>query len=364
LIAAAALAAFWLGLALFVVAPRRRAPALPGARSAAPATTVLLPVRDEEQNVADCARSLLAQPGAVVVRAVDDGSLDATPRILAELEATERRLDVVAAGPLRPGMSGKVNALATGFERLSTPWVLLTDADTRHAPGLLARAHAAAAEQRLDALSLAGTEEARGLGENLLTPPVYALLDLLLGDWSPQARGEGRDAVANGQYFLVRAEALRAIGGFAAIAGAQLDDVALARALRAGGFRTGFRRAGGALAVRMYRGFGESVRGWRRNLALLFGERPGLVFAVFALAAATMGVLATLLGSGAAVPLVVGWAGGALASALIRGSAGNNSLFGLLFPLDIFALALTLLLAYFDRQRGKLQPWRGRSASL
>jgi glycosyltransferase involved in cell wall biosynthesis len=277
LIAALVFAALGLALAVHLVSRRRRAPALPPPAREVPSTTIVLPVRDEEENLVDCFASLRAQGGEPAIRIVDDGSTDATPRLLAGL-AAEPRLVVVAARPLPPGWSGKVNALATAFADVETDWVLFTDADTRHAPDLLARAHAAIAEHRLDALSLAGREEALGAGENLITPPVYALLDLLLGDWAPHARGEGRPPVANGQYFLIRASALRAIGGLDAIAGRLLDDVALAQALTASGFRVGFRRAGAALRVRMYRGGRASIAGWRRNLALIFAGGAAIPF--------------------------------------------------------------------------------------
>ncbi len=191
------------------------------------------------------------------------------------------------ARPLAAGWGGKVNALATGFDSVATPWILLTDADTRHQPELLARAHAAAAEHRLDALSLSGRQVTDGFGESLLTPAAYALLDRMLGDWRPYARGEGATPIANGQYFLLKTEALRTIGGFAAIAGDALDDVALANKLHAGGFKVGFRRAGDALTVRMYRGARATFRGWRRNFALFVAARPAAALAAIALPLAT-----------------------------------------------------------------------------
>ena len=231
------------------------APPLPPPVAVLPVTTVLLPVRDEEENLGDCAASLLGQLGGPALRVIDDGSTDRTPEILAGLAGREPRLTALRARPLAAGWGGKVNALASGFDGVSTAWILLTDADTRHQPELLARAHAAAAEHRLDALSLSGRQTTAGLGEALLTPAAYALLDLLLGDWRPYARGEGPTPIANGQYFLVKTEALRTIGGFAAIAENPLDDVALATRLDGGRLQGGgFLRASDALQVSMYRG--------------------------------------------------------------------------------------------------------------
>jgi glycosyltransferase involved in cell wall biosynthesis len=327
---------------------------------------VLLPVRDEAANLVDCVATLLHQSGEPTIRIVDDGSTDATPRLLADLAASSR-IEALRARPLAPGWTGKVNALASGFDGVSTEWTLLTDADTRHAPDLLARAHAATVEapgRRLDALSLAGTQEARGPGENLVTPTAFALLDLLLGDWRPHARGEAASPLANGQFVLVRTEALRAIGGFAAIVGQPLDDVALARALHAGGYRVGFRRAGDGLRVRMYRGLGESMRGWRRNLALILGDRPAVVARATILALSSVLVLAALAAAGDVGALASAWCGGALASGIVRQSSGNNPFAGLLFPLDLCALSVLLLVARRDHRRRRLTPWRGRTLTL
>ena len=70
-----------LGLALRTERRRRRAPALPApaALAAAPATTILLPVRDERLNVEACVATLVAQTAAPRVRVIDDGSTDGTP---------------------------------------------------------------------------------------------------------------------------------------------------------------------------------------------------------------------------------------------------------------------------------------------
>src|SRR4029453_8942799 len=102
-----------------------------------------------------------------------------------------------------------------------------------HQPELLARAHAAVRNSGLDAISIAGRQEARG-GEAILMPVVFALLDAMLGDWRRAARGDG-PPVANGQFILVRRAALEAAGGMAAVRGETLDPVALAREPPAGG---------------------------------------------------------------------------------------------------------------------------------
>ena len=296
------------------------------------------------------------------MRVIDDGSTDRTAELVAEVAARDERVTLLSAGPLPAGWRGKVHALRQGLEGVDTPWVLSTDADTRHAPELLARALATAEEHRLDALSLAGFQECRGLGENLLTPPVFALLDALLGDWRASGEGSG-PPVANGQYILLRREALAEAGGFEAIRGEVLDDVALVHALREAGFRTGFFREPG-LRVRMYQGWRESFRGWRRSLGAILGERRGLAAGLVAALALPAGLLLGLAGSGHLAAAALLWLAGAGASAVLRAGSGQPPAWGLLFPLDALALGWTLLLGTIDRRRGRLEAWKGRPLAM
>ncbi len=350
--------------ALHVARARRRALPLPPPHPVPPPTAVLLPVRDEAENVAACVESLAAQSARPRLRVIDDGSTDATPRLLAALRAAHPALELLDARPLPAGWGGKVNALEsgrTGLPGLTEPWLLLTDADTRHAPDLLARAHAAADEHRLDALSLSGFQVAGSAGEALLVPAVFALLDFLLGDWRPHARGEARSPVANGQFFLLRRAALERIGGFAAIAGRALDDVELARALATAGFRVGFRRAGEALRVRMYRGAGAAFAGWRRNLALFLAPRPTTLIAAGLLLLPAL-ALATALATRDLRAAAAIWTLSALASLLVRPS--GQRLAACLAPLDALLLGALLLTALVDRARGRSAPWRGREVAV
>jgi cellulose synthase/poly-beta-1,6-N-acetylglucosamine synthase-like glycosyltransferase len=346
-----------LGLALRTEMRRRGAPPLPPPRLP-PATTILLPVRNERHNVLECVETLLAQAGDPQVRVIDDGSTDETAALVQERAAGEPRLTLLSAGPLPPGWPGKVHALWVGSRGIETPWLLLTDADARHAPGLLARVHAAAAEWRLDAVSVAGRQEVRGAGENLLIPPVFALLDAVLGDWQAAADGGG-PAIANGQLILLRRQAWESTGGFEPIRLAPIDDVAIAAQMRAHGFRTGFFRSGD-LQVRMYRGWQETHRGWRRNLGALFAHQKGKTAAVLTILLLPPLALLAGLAGGLWWAAALLWAAGAGASMLLRHGSGHAPGGGLLYPLDAVLLAGVLFLSVLDRWRGKGVRWKGR----
>lgn len=375
--------AAWAGALLLLAYPllaaavhRRRegAPRLVDAPAAPPApVTILLPLRNEEDDAEPCIRSLLAQSAGPRVVAVDDGSTDGTPEIVAALQEGSDRLQGVTAGPLPAGWRGKVHALEAGRRALAgasgeetspggeAEWLLLTDADTRHHPALLARAVATAERLGLGLLSVAGRQRAEGPGENLVVPGVFALLDALVGDWRRAVGGDR--TLANGQFILVRRTVLERIGGFAAIRFEALDDLALARAVRARGETTGFVRAPDLLEVRMYRGLRGALAGWRRNLGGIFGARPARGSALLAALLAPPALLAL---AAFAVPAaaLVGWAAAAVASCLFRRGSGNRMAWGLLAPLDFLAVAYCLGGGLLDHRRGRLSSWKGRAMPL
>ncbi len=367
--AAWAAAAGLCGVALAVDRQRRRAPPVPPPDPLPPAGTlgVLLPVRDEEVNLASCLDTLLSQTAAARVVVIDDGSSDATAAIARERAARSPGLTLIQAGPLPPGWGGKVHALDTGHRHLAAAerprWILSTDADTRHRPELHARALAAARRHGLDAVSLTGYQEVEGLAENLVTPPVFAVLDALLGDWDRAARGEARP-VANGQFYLVREEALAAIGGFAAVRGAAVDDVALAAALTEAGFKSGLLRAPEGLRVRMYRGPRAVVDGWRRNLGGLFGSRPRAAAGAAAVLLGPPALLVATLAAGLPLEAAVLWGAGVAASALLRRGGGHRAAWALLYPADALLTGATLLAGWADHRRGRLVPWKGRAVPV
>lgn len=93
------------------------------------ATTILAPAYNEEAVIAAFVTRVLAEtPTETRLLVVDDGSIDATPRLLAELADRHHRLRVVT----HPENRGLGAALVTGFRAADTPVVVTMDADLSH----------------------------------------------------------------------------------------------------------------------------------------------------------------------------------------------------------------------------------------
>jgi len=232
--------------------------------------SVIVPARDEQASLGACLQSLLAQEGAMFETiVVDDSSIDRT-REIAESFSNVR---VVDADPLPSNWTGKNNAMAAGARQARGQWLLFTDADTVHKPGSLARAVAEAEEHGAALLSYSPEQEVHGFWEKAVMPVIFAEL---ARTYRPRevCNPKSPVAAANGQYLLISREAYEAVGGHASISNNVLEDVALARAVKASGRRLRFRYAADAVRTRMYRGLAQLREGWTKNLATLFAS-PG-----------------------------------------------------------------------------------------
>jgi hopene-associated glycosyltransferase HpnB len=207
-----------------------------------PPVCVVVPAHNECAYLPRTLPALLAQdyPGTWRVVVVDDRSDDGTADVAVGLEGPAGRLGVVRGGTLPQGWAGKVWAMAQGAE-LAGPagepaagavgYLLLTDADILHRPGSLRRlvAESEAGELALNS-RMARLHTASG-AERLLVPPFLFFFNLLYP--MRLVNGPGRTAAAAGGCILLRRDALGAIGGFAAIRGEIIDDVNLAKAVKA-----------------------------------------------------------------------------------------------------------------------------------
>jgi glycosyltransferase involved in cell wall biosynthesis len=237
--------------------------------AAQPKVSVIVPARNEEACLGTCIESLAAQTGVPFeIIVVDDHSTDRTREIAASFASVR----VIEAGPLRDGWTGKNNAVVSGAREVRGQWLLFTDADTVHLPGSLARALAEAQENHADLLSYSPEQIAVTFWEMATLPVVFAEL---ARQYPPSKVSDPNSpvAAANGQYILVNREAYDAVGGHAAIARNILEDVALARAVKASGRKICFRYAADAVRTRMYRNYRQLRDGWTKNLALLL-PRP------------------------------------------------------------------------------------------
>ena len=182
--------------------------------SSAPQVAAVVPAHDESLRIAATVRALRSLPGVDEVVVVDDGSRDATADLAAQAGARVVRL---------ARNQGKGAALAAGAAATTAPVILLADADLEDSAAnldvLLQPLLAGTADVAIAAPSRAGG------------PSGFGLVEGLAGWGIKRLTGRGMDRPLSGQRAL-RAEVLRAVGGFAPRFGA--ETAFTVDALRAG----------------------------------------------------------------------------------------------------------------------------------
>lgn len=233
-------------------------PAPPDEPPDEPPVTVVIPARDEAGRVGPAIVAILGAPGVREVVVVDDESTDRTASVSSAAGAR-----IVDAGPRPSGWAGKTWAVQRGIAAAMTEWVLVLDADTRADRRLPAALVARAIEDRLDLLTVAGAFRPGRPGARWLHASMLATLVYRFGP-----PGTGGRVLANGQCMLVRRREFSACGGMAPVAGALVEDVALARALESAGRRVAFVDATALLDVEPYPTLRATWIGWGRSVGL------------------------------------------------------------------------------------------------
>lgn len=352
------------------------APTAPSSAARAPTLAVIVPARDEEDNIGPCLRSLLEQDYPAErcsILVVDDQSVDATPNIVAAMSREDKRLRLLRSPPLPSGWTGKSHACWLGTRAVApgAEWLCFIDADMRAAPSLLASALQSAQRDGIDLLMLAPRHVLRSFAERLVIPCGLFVL-AFLQDLGARQMGEAHDVIATGQFMVIRADAYETIGGHAAVRAAISEDLELARRCKQSDRVVLLMDGQKLLSGRMYTGWRTLWPGFAKNLVdLLGGARATAVTAtatvMLAWAALAVPTLAAVrvaqdAGSLGLVSLAMAIAASAALFGLhIAGTIYFRIPFwyGLLFPIGYTAGAL--IAADSIRQRWQARvTWKGR----
>ncbi|WP_407150604.1 glycosyltransferase [Bradyrhizobium sp. ORS 86] len=341
-----------------------------------PNVSVIVPARNESDNLPRCLHSLLRQnyrQDRLHIVVVDDNSTDDTFATGHSFAARTRSLKVIRCPPLPPRWYGKPHACWIGV-RMSCPeddWLCFIDADVQAEPGLIGSAVTAARSQQLALLSLAPRQQLGSFPERLIIPCGLFLMAFRQDLKIVQSPHSNR-VTANGQFMLVHRRAYELAGGHAAVHDAICEDLELARLIKKSGGRVLLQDGRLLLTARMYTGWKSLWMGFSKNaVEMLGGPTAAFVTALLALMLPPVSFLLPIMdgvrcASGHAldcVALVPAVTGTAAAAALhIAGALYFCTPFwyGLIFPLG-YAVGGCLTLDSVRRHwRGDII-WKGRS---
>ncbi len=360
---------------IFTLTPESETLSLSEPDQKTPLLSIIVAAKDEEANIQPCLNSLLAQdyPNFEII-VVNDRSKDATAKIIEKMAADEPRIRPITITELPEGWCGKNHAMQKGIAQAKGDWICMTDADcTQDSSRTMSIAMHYAMKNRTDMLSLLPTMTMLGFWEKFLLPILSGVLMI----WFPPKKvnnPKSSVAYANGMFMLIRREAYETIGAHEKIKGSLIEDMDMARNIKAAGLKLNMVPTRKLFSVRMYSSLSQIVTGWVRIFLGSFGNFLGLSKALLVLIGrGLMPTITTALGftmyginaHASEWWLVCGYisAAGLVAQLVMTARfyhyAGTPWILGCFYPIGCSCVAGILLKTMLKLRPGAKMTWRG-----
>jgi glycosyltransferase involved in cell wall biosynthesis len=326
----------------------KRVVGLRSAQTVSESIDILIPMRNEEENVEACLKSILNSEllEASTTYVLDDGSKDQTSTLISTFPVKK-----LIGTALPEGWLGKNWACHNLVEAGSGEYLVFVDADVRLHPHAISAAVTKMNSLGWDYISPYPRQIAGSFLEKLIQPLLQwswlASVPLRIAEKFPNRSM----TIANGQFFIVKRSAYNTSGGHAAIPDEVLDDLELARLLISKGFKGGVADGSAVASCRMYKSNSQLIDGYTKSLWKAFGGQFGTLVAIFLL---YFTGISPYLGIGAPASFIF------LSRVLAAIKTRSNPVYAFLHPISILVLLYLIVLSSIRKSRGTLQ-WRGRA---
>lgn len=245
-----------------------------------PFVSVLIPARNEAAVIHGAVSRLLSQTYRNFELVVlDDNSEDGTGDLACEAARGDKRLRVIVGKPLSPGWAGKNWACRQLAQETRGEVLLFTDADTIWAPDGLAAVVGELTRSRADLQTVWPTQITNTWAERLTVPNmalvVIGYLPIIFTHFTPWSAF----AAANGQVMAFRRAAYDKIEGHAGVRADVVEDIKLARRIKAAGLRLRMADGQGLVSCRMYTDWPAARNGLAKSIVGGYGSLGGVVLA-------------------------------------------------------------------------------------
>ena len=247
------------------------------ALTSAPKVSVCIPARNEETNIRRCVEAVLCQdyPNFEVI-VLDDRSTDSTPTILKEIASRDSRLLPISGSDLPEGWAGKPHALFQASAVARGEWLCFVDSDTFLNPDAISSCYAKALETEADLFTTLTQQVLGSFWEKVVMPLVMTALSV---GFSPRKVNDPkrRDAIANGQFILIRRTVYDAIGGHEKVKDQIVEDKAISEQVKWNGYRLIVADGLQVIRTRMYTSLETMWEGWTKNIYLGLHDHPAML---------------------------------------------------------------------------------------
>lgn len=344
--------------------------------SETPFVSICIPARNEEDVIEHCVTSALKQNyDHFEVLVLDDNSTDRTTHILKQLSGIISNLRHIQGEPKPEDWNGKPWACHQLYQQAKGEILLFIDADVWIEPETLNKT--VSELKRYDMITVWPQQILRSFWERMIIPLVYfALLTLLPSKyversprWLPNGLRDLLDpkfSAACGQFMAYNRPVLEAVEGFERIKRSIVDDVEMAKILKAHGYMIRMFTGIEMVYCRMYKDHHEIWNGFKKNFLAGFDNQVlfilmGVIhFVVFLFPVFTLfyswyyGLNDILLLSGFALLLIIAQ------RSLIDHWFSWNIFYGLLHPFSVVWFQILGIVSLIQHHLGIKNSWKGR----
>lgn len=180
-----------------------------------PSVSIIIPMRNEEQNAVECMKSLtsLQYPHLEIIIG-DDASTDATASLLKETVrefGNKISIKVIAIPPMQSGWTGRTWALHLLAKEAAGELLLATDADTRHSPESLKHSVFHFLKTKADIMARFPYPIVADAGG---WPTLFLFFILRFSSWFSTSLCGKRQALAKEEYLLFTKKCYVEMGGY------------------------------------------------------------------------------------------------------------------------------------------------------
>ena len=339
-----------------------------------PLVSILVPARNEAENIKRCLLSLSKQDYPnIEILVLDDNSNDDTSIIVEDFAKKDNRVKLITGKPLESGWIGKSYACYQLSKYAKGKYFVFTDADTLHFKNSISSTIGCLTGNNLGALSAIPKQIMVSFHERMVVTWVHFGILILLPLFLIKKSKNPLFSTANGQFMLFRREVYEKIGGHESIKTKILEDIHISKQVKRYGYNFMIFDGSKNIYCRMYRSFSKLIRGFSKFMFAAFD------FNLFNMAAVILLISALFLFPFILLPLgvfIFDWTGMIMKLAIIQIfivltmriilaiRLKNRILDTLLHPLSMVYIILICINSVLQTKFGVGACWKDRKCDI
>lgn len=327
-----------------------------------PKVSLLIPARNEESAIGRLLSGIqkLDYPDFEIV-VCNDHSSDNTEEILNWFAGEDERIHWFLGEKLPEDWLGKNFACHQLAQKANGKYLIFLDADVELSSDSITKAVSFFQENRLSLLSVFPQQIMRSLSEWLTVPVMNWILQSLLPMILVQKTKFPSISAANGQFMMFDAENYRDFQWHSKVRNQNVEDIRLARMIKASGFKMAVLLGNNDIYCRMYQQFDEALLGFSRNMHEYFGGKRAIMIGFWLVVFAGPLIVWIVFG----LEALYLFASMAIANRFFVAIASRQNIFGsiLLHPFQMISFAAIVFYNLFRRMK-KETTWKGRRIKL